>query len=63
MSGLCHESTAAISEAASWYAANRHLCERPLIPALRRRFGLTAKQACEAIAEATRMGGADASGS
>lgn len=61
MSGLCHESSAAISEAASWYAANRHQCERPIIPALRQRFNLTPKQACEAIAEANRQGGANVS--
>lgn len=50
--GLCHENTAAISEAARWYAAHRDQCERPVIPALRRRFGLTAHEAVCALREA-----------
>lgn len=50
--GHCHESTASISEAARWYAANRGTCERPIIPALRRRFGQTAHDAVCALREA-----------
>ncbi|TYR32084.1 hypothetical protein FY036_13445 [Mesorhizobium microcysteis] len=59
--GHCHESSAAISEAARWYAANRDACERPVIPALRRRFGLTAHEAVTALREAKAGTGDDAS--
>lgn len=54
--GHCHSSTSAISEAARWYAANRATCERPLVPAMRRRFGLTATEAVHALAEAGKLG-------
>lgn len=50
--GLCHASTSAIEAAARWYRANRETAERPLIPALRRRFGLTAHEAVQALREA-----------
>ena len=52
--GLCHASSSVIDEAAIWYAANRETCERPIIPALRHRFGLTALQAIAALREAAR---------
>ncbi|GAB5460884.1 MAG: hypothetical protein HoeaKO_09750 [Hoeflea alexandrii] len=54
--GLCHQSTEAIGNAATWYAANRDTCEQPIVPALRRRFGLTAAEACAALSEARRIG-------
>lgn len=54
--GLCHQSSEAIGNAAAWYAANRETCERPIVPALRRRFGLTAAEACAALSEAGRIG-------
>ena len=47
--GLCHESTSAVEEAARWYAGNRDACPRPIVPFLRERFGLTAVEACEAL--------------
>jgi hypothetical protein len=50
--GLCHEASAAISEAAAWYRANRYTCERPLIPALQRRFGLSVTDVLAALKEA-----------
>lgn len=50
--GLCHQSTVAIEQAAAWYRENRATAERPLIPALRRRFGLTAHEAIMALREA-----------
>ena len=53
--GLCHQSSEAISIAGHWYAENRGTCERPQIPALRRRFGLTTKEACQAIAFARQL--------
>ncbi|MBC6714705.1 hypothetical protein H9Q09_00705 [Aurantimonas sp. DM33-3] len=49
--GHCHESTAAIDEAAAWLASERQL-PSPIVPALRRRFGLSAIEACTAITEA-----------
>lgn len=54
--GLCHESNEAISEAARWLAANRPTCERPVVPALRRRFGLTVQEAVCAVREALSIG-------
>jgi hypothetical protein len=61
MTGLCHESTAAISEAAAWLVATpveQRL--RPTVPILRERFGLTPVEAVQAITEADhiRRGGA-----
>lgn len=53
---MCHQSSEAIGNAAAWYAANRETCERPIVPALRRRFGLTAAEACAALSEAGRIG-------
>jgi hypothetical protein len=52
--GLCHQSSAAVAEAASWYAANPH-AERPLVSTLRQRFGLTTAEACAALAEGGRL--------
>jgi hypothetical protein len=66
MTGLCHETTAAIGEAARWLAGTEieHRL-RPTVPLLRERYGLTATEAVQAIREADiiRKGGADASGS
>lgn len=50
--GICHESSAAIDEAAAWYCKNRDTCERPVVIALRRRFGLSPHDAVRAIAVA-----------
>ncbi|TGQ01420.1 MULTISPECIES: hypothetical protein [unclassified Mesorhizobium] len=50
--GLCHQSNAAIDIAAAWYRANLTSIEHPIIPALRRRFGLTPLQAVAVIREA-----------
>lgn len=53
MTGLDHESSAAIDEAANWIANTPpEQCPRPLVPALRWRFGLSATEACQAIREA-----------
>ena len=52
---LGHQSNTSIDEAARWYRANRETVERPLIPALRRRFGLTAHEAVTAIREARQL--------
>ncbi|MER9723129.1 MULTISPECIES: hypothetical protein [unclassified Mesorhizobium] len=52
--GLCHQSSAAIEVAAAWYRANASACEHPIIPALRRRFGLTPLQAVAVLREAAR---------
>jgi hypothetical protein len=52
MSGLTvidHADNPAIGEAAAWLAA-QHKPPRPLVPALRQRFGLSALEACEAAA-------------
>ena len=52
-SGLCHETTAAIDEAAQWLTTTPcRLRDRPAVPLLRERFGLTAPEACQAIATA-----------
>lgn len=52
--GCCHESSGSIDEAATWFALNRDRCERPVVPALRRRFGLSAQEAIEALRQANR---------
>lgn len=52
--GHCHESTAAIEEAARWLAANRTSLDRPIVPTLKERFGLSALDAVRAAAEAVR---------
>jgi len=52
--GLCHQSSAAIEIAAAWYRAHGATCEHPVIPALRRRFGLTPLQAIVVLREAQR---------
>jgi len=49
-----HETSEAVSVAARWYGEHRDECPRPIVPALRSMFGLSAKQACEALAEASR---------
>lgn len=52
--GLCHQSSEAIGEAATWYREHRDTCERPIVPALKRRFGLTSAEAVFAMREAAR---------
>ena len=49
--GHCHESTAAIDEAARWLAAQT-APPSPIVPELQRRFGLTVVEACAAAREA-----------
>lgn len=51
--GLDHESTAAIDEAAAWLATcPAHLRPSPIVPALRQRFDLSPTEACQVIREA-----------
>lgn len=52
--GLCHQSSAAIEIAAAWYRTHSAECEHPIIPALRRRFGLTPLQAIAVLRDAAR---------
>jgi hypothetical protein len=47
-----HETSAAVDEAARWVATSRRDRSRAPIPVLRERFGLSAKEACLALAEA-----------
>lgn len=48
-----HEHSAAIDEAAAWLATKpRQQIGRPIVPALRERFGLSPAEACQAIQEA-----------
>nr|WP_209848685.1 hypothetical protein [Rhizobium herbae] len=56
--GLDHEGTASVEVAARWLALEPSP-PRPVVPALKERFGLTALQACEATALAfdLRAGG------
>lgn len=58
--GLCHESPARIEEAAGWLVDHREELRRqlrPIIPALRAQFGLTAKEAIDAARAAGGNGG------
>jgi hypothetical protein len=50
--GLCHQSSAAIEQAAAWYRENRDTAEQPIIPNIRRRFGLTPLEVIMAMREA-----------
>ncbi|SKA11099.1 hypothetical protein SAMN05428963_10631 [Consotaella salsifontis] len=51
--GLDHEHSAAMEEAATWLTnLEPHEKPQPVIPELRRRFGLSPLEACQAIAEA-----------
>ncbi|XHM75755.1 hypothetical protein ABSY17_19880 [Mesorhizobium sp. ANAO-SY3R2] len=53
MTGLDHQHTAVIDVAAQWLATTRRdQIAGPLVPVLRKRFGLSAREACQAIAEA-----------
>jgi len=45
--------SAAIRDAAAWYREHTYDCERPLIPALQRRFGLTVPEVLAALREAS----------
>lgn len=48
--GLDHERTAAIDEAARWLASSSPAeRNRPVVVLLRERFGLSAQEACQAI--------------
>lgn len=42
---LCHQDAGHLEEAVAWFIANHHNCERPHIPALRRRFGISPLEA------------------
>lgn len=46
---------AVIRQAAEWYAAHRYDAERPLVPNLSRRFGLTTREAVQALSIAARQ--------
>jgi hypothetical protein len=53
MTGLDHHDNPTIDEAARWLATTPiPQRERPAVPLLRERFGLSAKEACSAIAAA-----------
>ncbi|BCG80085.1 hypothetical protein [Mesorhizobium sp. 113-3-3] len=56
-SGVDHEMTAKVDEAAVWLAVNWWKAERPLVPFLRRRFGLTPMEAVTAMRESARIKG------
>lgn len=51
MTGIDHERNELVLEAARWLALEK-APPKPIVPALRQRFGLTAPEACAAAAEA-----------
>ncbi|TGP50412.1 hypothetical protein EN873_24915 [bacterium M00.F.Ca.ET.230.01.1.1] len=58
-----HSAPGHLEPAIAWYRENHLTCERPLIPALRRRFNLSALEACQVMRLANLAqdwGGADA---
>lgn len=57
MTGLDHQTTDAVEEAARWYAAlsASERGARPAVPMLKERFGLSALEACQAIAQAAEI--------
>lgn len=64
MTGICHETTEAVTQAAEWLRSRpEHHQPSPIIPALKSLFGLTAKEACEAIAQARQVSGEMQNGS
>jgi hypothetical protein len=54
MTGTDHAHSESVVTAAQWLAAERQPIH-PIIPELRRRFGLTAVEACEATALAQKF--------
>ncbi|MES0135619.1 hypothetical protein NKJ88_11785 [Mesorhizobium sp. M0016] len=56
-SGVDHELSDKADEAAVWLAANWFKAERPLVPFLRKRFGLSAAEAVESMRESARIRG------
>ena len=51
--GLDHASSAMVDEAAAWLAARpQHQRPHPIVPELRKLFGLSAAEACQAIRDA-----------
>lgn len=48
-----HEHSAVIEQAIDFYVSNYGAIERPIVPALQRRFGLTPHQAVVVIRETT----------
>ncbi|EKF40163.1 hypothetical protein NA8A_22381 [Nitratireductor indicus C115] len=58
MTGIDHAHTEAVQEAARWLAMlPDHEKPHPVVPALRARFGLSPKEACEAITQACLIRG------
>jgi hypothetical protein len=53
--GLCHQSTAAIDQAAQWYAANRETCARPVTRELRQRFGLSTHRSAKLVTHSSAV--------
>ncbi len=56
-SGIDHELSDKADEAAVWLAANWFKAERPLVPFLRKRFGLSPAEAVESMRESARIRG------
>jgi hypothetical protein len=48
-----HEHSAIVDQAVEWYSTNYANCERPIVPALQQRFGISALQAIVVIRETT----------
>jgi len=53
MTGADHAHSAAVEQAAAWLA-DQHQPPKPIVPALRQRFNLSALEACEAAAMAEK---------
>jgi hypothetical protein len=51
----------AVFVAADWYEANRQTCPHPVVPFLRKTFGLSAQEAVEVIRLANKGGAHEAS--
>ncbi|ODA95565.1 hypothetical protein BFX40_23690 [Mesorhizobium sp. SEMIA 3007] len=57
MMGVDHDLTNKADEAAVWLAVNWWKAPRPLVPSLRKRFGLTSQEAISAMRESARIRG------
>jgi hypothetical protein len=53
MTGIDHETNESVTQASIWLR-QQLVSPSPIVPHLRRRFGLSPREACQAISEASR---------
>lgn len=55
MTGVDHEHSEAVEQAARWLAEHRSSLQRAVVPTLKKRFGLSVSEAIEAAVLAARL--------